>query len=233
MPSATWHTHHVGRDSALRCPRRVPAAQYFYRTWRATRLFRPLWAGGDAAARRPYLGSCTELRPRDGGKSLPPLQGFAGWYPRRAIVNTSRILSAFFLLLTPSLLRLNARMLILALLIGPLPLFAQVLPPGQYADYFNRNSHIVLFKIPTNGPIQVTWGRVNRITGAVRSKATGEATNKPNGRIVGTLNGRGATRGQLRGRVRGGSTNGVTGTFWLRSRDGEHIFVRSFHAEPQ
>ncbi len=128
---------------------------------------------------------------------------------------------------------LNARILILAVLIGPLTLFAQVLPPGIYRDFFADGGRVLVLSIPTNGPIELLWGEVNPITGEMTKGFAGVATNKPNGRIIGKFPGLGG----LRGRVSDGGTNGVSGTFRLLLRDGERVFIRvferRFHALPR
>ena len=114
-------------------------------------------------------------------------------------------------------------------------MFAQELPPGAYRDFFFNGNYMLGLSVPTNQPIRVTWGTVNRITGGFRGIAAGEATNRPNGRIIGTLYRDGEARGRLRGRVRDGGTNGmfVTGTFRYWSRDGDHVYIRRFHATSQ
>jgi hypothetical protein len=45
-----------GRDGALRCPRRLQGRIGLLKKGRQFPVFRPLNAGGDAAARRPYHG---------------------------------------------------------------------------------------------------------------------------------------------------------------------------------
>ena len=124
---------------------------------------------------------------------------------------------------------LNLRTLILAILIGPWPLFAQVLPPGTYRDELAGRSQILLLSVPTEGPIGMAFGYVDPITGTPTIYAAGEATNKPNGKIVGSFVG----RGRLRGRVRDGGTNGVTGTFRVFIRGSEIPITRRFHALPR
>jgi hypothetical protein len=124
---------------------------------------------------------------------------------------------------------LNVRILILAVLIGPLPLFAQILPPGIYRDELADRSQVLLLTVPTNGPIGMAFGNVNPITGDITAYAVGEATNKLNGRITGLFFGGG---GRLRGRVRDGGTNGVTGTFRVLIRGSAIPIIRRFHALP-
>jgi len=128
--------------------------------------------------------------------------------------------------------RLNPRTIILALLIGPLPLFAGSLLHGNYFAELGDGNQVLWLTVSTNGPIRVIWGQINPITGQISLKARGQATDT-NGKIIGTMRGPMRARGVLRAYARDSGRNGVTGTFRFISRDGESIRLRRFHARPR
>jgi hypothetical protein len=124
---------------------------------------------------------------------------------------------------------MKVHLIVILLAVSLVPAFAQILPPGRYAQLFLGRNYELVLNVTTNGPIDLAWLHVNQITGQIASHGTfyGQATNKPNGVITGRFRG----HGFLRGRVRDGGTNGLTGTLWFRI-DGHRGYARRFQLQP-